>query len=128
MISSPDASQSTNSGEPTCPPWCADHHPEMDIHRTARAEVSFNKAMHPAYGEVHGIEFSHEPAQVSFYARHHDVDAQVVREFGQYVSPDEALQLAGLIEILSRATPEQHRELAAAIRKAAADIVGGGNA
>jgi hypothetical protein len=32
-------------------------------------------------------------------------------------------QLAGLVELLADATPERHRELAAAIRKAAADIM-----
>ena len=34
----------------------------------------------------------------------------------------DAGQLAGLVELLADATPDQHRELAAAIRMAAADI------
>jgi hypothetical protein len=38
------------------------------------------------------------------------------------LSPDRALHLAGLVELLADAAPGQHRLLAAAIRKAAADI------
>lgn len=38
----------------------------------------------------------------------------------------EAGQLAGLLELLADTAPDQIRELAAAIRKAAADITGGG--
>jgi hypothetical protein len=38
------------------------------------------------------------------------------------------MHLAGMIEQLANATPEQHRELAAAIRKAAADITDTGGA
>jgi hypothetical protein len=38
------------------------------------------------------------------------------------VSAREAGELAGMVELLAAATPEEHRELAAAIRKAAAQI------
>ena len=46
----------------------------------------------------------------------------------QYVSVPvrEAGQLAGSVELHADATPDQHRELAAAIRQAAADIAAGG--
>jgi hypothetical protein len=39
-----------------------------------------------------------------------------------YIPVADTGQLAALIDVLSHATPAQHRELAAAIRKAAADI------
>lgn len=39
--------------------------------------------------------------------------------------PRHALHLAGLVEILANATPDQHRELVGFIRKAAADIADG---
>lgn len=42
-----------------------------------------------------------------------------------YIPVANAAQLAGVIEVLSHAMPEQHLALAAAIRKAAADITEG---
>jgi len=41
--------------------------------------------------------------------------------------PGEAASLAGLVEMLAGATPDQHRELAAAIRAAASVITGAGS-
>lgn len=44
-----------------------------------------------------------------------------------YVPPADAGELAALIEILAHATKTQHREIAAAIRQAAAVITGAGD-
>jgi hypothetical protein len=112
-------------GDRPCPPWCTDHHPDADIHRTPPTTIEFDKPGHFAYCEAVGYENGYGPPRVSFYARHHDVGAGVVREVYQGVSPDDARKLADLIEILSRATPAQHRKIAAAIRQAAADITRG---
>lgn len=43
---------------------------------------------------------------------------------GLSVAPSQADGLAALLELLATATPEQHRELAAAVRQAAAVIAG----
>ena len=48
------------------------------------------------------------------------------RTYHLELRPRLAEDLAGLVELLAAATPDQHRELAAAIRKAAADITEAG--
>jgi len=106
-----------------CPPWCdADH------------------AMAPICVGSGGPYFP--AAQCDVWARailgpHHAGNPVVAvtgsvrgkgRTYHVELRPHRAEDLAGLVETLAAATPGQHRELAAAIRKAAADITEAGGA
>ena len=115
-----------------CPPWCTiDHHRTVPIldgpiahHMGARARF-----------ELAGTEQQGKPADElgvrPFHSDHDEAPYVLVSgyRFGDHDSeprlrpqPCEAQKLASLIEMLADATPAQHRELAAAIRKAATDI------
>jgi hypothetical protein len=95
-----------------CPPWCAvDHSGE------------FTDA---CVGGGGGIEHiwaravrSHDGAVVAVSASLADLDAE-----WPHLRLDlrGAESLAAIVELLADATPDQHRELAAAIRQGAADI------
>ena len=122
------AIRQNDEGHP-CPPWCTDHHPEAFIHRTANTEIDFDRDGHYAYAHVCGLDFASVPGrgpQVRIYGRHRDMGTDVTVRAELYLPPANALPLADLIEVLAEAGPDQHRELAAAIRQAAAAITEAG--
>lgn len=115
--------RANRDGHP-CPSWCAtDHDREIapgifqTTHGTSHARVSVSERgydrllvsgdLFPSDGEraVH-VSGGNEPL---------------------FVPPEMAEGAAALVELLADATPEQHRELAAAIRQAAAVITEAGN-
>jgi hypothetical protein len=130
----PDPRANPN-GHP-CPPWCVVDH-ETDAgggHRyifhgnqTARIEVPgkpgrMDDSIHVR--AIHGGYADDQP-QVDMGADRSGVDG---RSPHAWIAPRDAGDLAVIIDMLAKASPAQHRELAAAIRKAAADITEAQNA
>jgi hypothetical protein len=115
------------SEQPKCPEWCTDHHPHAEIHRTACAESDFSQPRHASWIAVKGIDYcrGHAP-EVSIGGWRQVIGTGKFINPRVDLSPVPARQIADLIEILADATPEQHREVAAAIRKAADAITEAG--
>lgn len=112
-----------------CPPWCiTDHHRgamPTQVHMSERASVKTDPRHPHDMIEVGALDvgtprYEHEPMVTvagfrlgadrapSLWVKHHD-----------------AVNVAALVDMLATATPEQHHELAAAIRQAAASIMVG---
>jgi len=118
-VTESQAIRQSRDGDP-CPPWCTRHHPDAEIHRTDCAEVDFWKSGVASWINVTGIDYCQGGGpEVSINGWR-----QVIGT-GKRISPctvlslTQARQMAELIEVLQDATPEQHREIAAAIRRAA---------
>ena len=103
-----------------CPPWCTQDHVKAGEF-TRRSCIGSGGGIGPVWTRA-------------FLGPHHRGNPVVAvtgagDEAGEThhveLRPRLALHLAGLVELLAAATPDQHRELAAAIRKAAADITNG---
>jgi hypothetical protein len=105
-----DTAPRQNAEGSACPPWCATDHEKWQFHDSEWIEV---EAPQYASNYVRAI-------------RYRDNAPPVVAVSALAVSLDEARYLAGLIEQLATATPDQHRALAKAIRQAAALITPGG--
>jgi len=108
-------------GDP-CPPWCTeDHAHSSDLHRTERTAVYVDGI--DGYVATLGGIFGAGP-EVAVHAAWYDPanGCTLATEGNLYMAAADAAQLGAVIEILARATPDQHRQLAAAIRKAAAQI------
>ena len=103
------APRQNRDGDP-CPPWCVTDHARYSFHGSERITVPA-----PDYRifYVHAIQRMHDRPGIQLAG----VGLVSVRS-------DDAADLAAIFEQLADATPEQHRGLAAAIRKAAADITG----
>jgi hypothetical protein len=104
------------AGHP-CPPWCVTDHTEL--HRVH-------------LGTAAGIDTPRVLAR-PVHTGSEDDEPQVVVSGGSwptgldlFVAADYAGELAGLLEFLAVATPDQHQQLAAAIRATAASITGAG--
>jgi len=102
-----------NADGECCPPWCVTDHGKYGFHGSERVTVE-------------APEFH----RVSARALYSTIGGTTVQVLGDGIvrvpSGYEAGELAALIEGLAAATPEQHRELAAAIRHAAAVITKAG--
>ena len=127
-----DSPPRQNSRGSLCPPWCVIDH-ESDAgggHRyifhgseTTRIDVPVKpgqpdgriwvRAIHGGYGD--------DQPQVDVAAPGPGAGGP---DLHAWIAPREAEGLAAVIGMLAKAPPEAHRELAAAIRKAAADIAG----
>lgn len=95
-------------GDP-CPPWCVTDHSKYLFHGAERIPVEA-----PGRGfRARAIQYIPGRTEI-----------QVMGSGIIAVRSGDAADLAALIEQLAGATPGQHRELAAAIRKAAAEITG----
>jgi hypothetical protein len=114
-----------------CPPWCETDHDKAHgaaglfmFHGGATAGIEVRgKAASGLRDRIYACPFSagqpgYEPVVSVASIRYGAVgaDPQV------WLSARDAGELAGLVEMLATATPAQHRELAAAIRRAAAQI------
>lgn len=122
---------------PECPSWCVTDHERDSVHRGAHAYVNshgqvFTKL--PGWTDTCDI-FGVRARWSGFGAAHvyisnrtgPFVDLGVVPGEGPTGEPAEE-GLAALVEALADVTPEAHRQIAAAIRAAAAAIVGGSDA
>jgi hypothetical protein len=106
MTMTADQTPRQNAEGSPCPPWCATDHEKWAFHDSEWIEV---EAPQYASNYVRAIRYSDDAAPVL---------AVTVLS----VPLEEAGYLAKLIEGLATATPDQHRNLAAAIRQAAAVI------
>jgi hypothetical protein len=123
-VSESQAPRQNAKGHP-CPPWCTRDHEEggilLQAHRgdLARIKVPGADCVPDLItaGPAH-LGMAGEGAEVSVSAIRHGSDVHP----SLWLAPRDAGQLAALVDMLAAATAGQHRELAAAIRKAAADI------
>ena len=123
MIESQPARASRDSHP--CPPWCADDEDHGATHTTARTALRVggrNGHLATCAGMFGAPPEVVVHATWSNPANDHALDAQG----DLYVPLADAERLAGVIEVLAHATPGTHRELAAAIRQAAATITEAG--
>jgi hypothetical protein len=123
-VNESQAPRQNSKGHP-CPPWCTRDHledgPVSIAHRGAMSRIEMPGAdcvpdvimASPAHLGIEG-----EATEVSVHAIRHGSKAHPAL----WLAPADAEQLAGLVEMLAKATPARHRELAAALRKAAAGI------
>jgi hypothetical protein len=115
------ASFPARPGRP-CPPWCVGRHEGRNP-----SHFGEQRAIHP--GSVYNLiaamavrDDSRLGDRKSFVMLHGSLvgEASALAE----VPVRDAEDLAAIVGMLADATPEQHREIAAAIRHAAADIAG----
>jgi hypothetical protein len=97
-----------------CPPWCVTDHGKYNFHGSERITVYA-----PQFCSCH--------VRAIRYSALDHAEIQVAAAGMVSVRSDRAADLAAVIEQLADATPGQHRELAAAIRAAAAQITEGSN-
>ena len=115
------APRQNRDGHP-CPPWCEVDH-EKPVTRAgllAGHHVTRVPVIEAGAGYVHASAcqdgFSADAPQIALSARRTHGSVLVGVRYAE--------NLAVIIEQLATATPDQHRELAAVIRQAAADITG----
>ncbi len=118
-----DQAPRTNRDGHPCPPWCTSSHERWDGHSgdTARIDVPGKVRDLPDAFLVGRYQFvaEAEKPQVSVSPLRYGRDGT---DPAFWMPARDAEGLAVIVELLAAATPGQHRELAAAIRKAAADI------
>ena len=101
--------RANRDGSP-CPDWCVTDHAEFSFHGSER--ITIHAADYSRYyvrAIRHSVSRSGCPSWI-----------QLAGAGIASVRPDDAEGLADLIGQLAGATPDEHRELAAAIRQAAA--------
>lgn len=92
-----------------CPPWCRTDHDISMTHIGGGGSIGeiWARAILGTRGACVGVTGGGEWHDGSAYLE---------------VDPGSAMHLAGMVEALAGATPDEHRELAEAIRQAAAQI------
>jgi len=104
-----------------CPPWCQSNHDTTTAHVGMAGTVDFGDR---------GLDSIWASAILAGHHNGRAVVAVTSHQYELYGSPylevpaHRAGELAAMVGLLAALTPGQHRELAAAIRKAAADIAG----
>jgi hypothetical protein len=107
-VTEDQAPRQNRDGHP-CPPWCVTDHGKYSFHGGEQTTVEA-----PEYRTFHVRAVQHlVPGQP---------EIQVAADGIASVRLGDAADLAAIIEQLAAATPQQHRQLAAAIRQAAARI------
>lgn len=124
----PDPPMQDLPGRPACPPWCETDHDRRPAssHQGRRAVIHVpGRAEFPDEITVEPVAHLAARPRVEPYVRlgalrlAHDEASPFLA-----LTPADAAQLAGIVDMLAGATPDQHRELAAAIRHAAGQIAG----
>jgi hypothetical protein len=115
----------TGCGGRPCPPWCRSEDHEALGHLGELARINLGAAARRATALVRPVDL--EDARVAVFGEPRvQAGADCLSGSGfLYLGPGDAVALAELIELLAGASPARCREVAAAIRKAAADITGG---
>ncbi len=112
-----------NSKGHLCPPWCTVDHAALAGSFPATYHGTEAPVIDTPSGYVNATAyqdgFSDDAPQIALTC--------LAPGGALLVGVGDSGKLAALVEQLAGATPEQHRELAAAIRKAAADITEAGN-
>jgi Domain of unknown function (DUF6907) len=128
-VTSDQTPRQNHDGHP-CPDWCVTDHGKLradgiiasHFGRTVTIDIpGRDNALDEV--SVKPIAAQGLPSQVllgSLRTGHDDPSPYL------FATPGDAVALAAIVDMLAAATPDQHRELAAAIRKAAADIADGG--
>ena len=116
------ATRQNSEGHP-CPPWCAVDH-DVPLRGHALSYHGTEPPMiHTPSGYLHATAyqdgFSDATPQIALTC--------MGRGGALLLDARHSDKLAAFVEQLADATPDQHRELAAAIRQAAADITEAGN-
>lgn len=120
---------STPSRKGDCPSWCVTVHPQSEdpgkrIHFSAATTISPDLADSTGYLTTKALTsedvtwWRGHIVSVSGYV--HQADERHI--FGVHPQARDAAELADIIDLLAAATPEEHRELAAGIRRCAALI------
>jgi hypothetical protein len=112
--------RANRDGHP-CPDWCTSDHERHDIHAAASLPVGVP-------GRVRGLEDKFLVYACQAAGAGPEVAVTVLR-YGQgdddpdlWLGPREAGRLAVIVGMLAAAAPARHRDLAAAIRRAAAQV------
>lgn len=105
------------SRRPDCPPWCAVHSDAAaDLHCSRHDRISLSDAGH-GFVEAYAAGYGDGPPAVSVFAV---VPSEPRTSATIWIeNPEEAQDLALLVEWLERATPGQRRMLTEQIRAAA---------
>lgn len=101
-----------------CPPWCNVSHEDTDDAPGYRPCMGSGGSIGDVW--TRAVLAAHHVVPVVAITGVLGDDTVHVELRARY-----ALHLAGLVELLADATPDQHRELATLIRKASADMDGG---
>jgi hypothetical protein len=123
-VTEDQAARQNRNGHP-CPPWCAADHDDGSL--AADAHVSHTGGID--FGDS-GLDSIWVGAILDEYHDGRPAVAVTGHRYRQPGSPQvqvpgiHAEALAAIVAMLAASTPEQHRELAAAIRQAAAEIEG----
>ena len=116
----------TNRWGHPCPPWCATDH-SVPVAQSHWGTATFIEVLGTGRTPDRIVSASHLASERD----KPEVSVTTVRHGSEppwlWLSPAVAGHLAGIVEMLAGATPDQHRELAEAIRKAAAGITGVGD-
>ena len=124
MTTTPEAGPRTNSQGHPCPRWCVTDHEErigkscLQLGYHGDEAVIIHTPSGMAAVSAYQDGFSDDAPQIALSCL--AVNGCVLVDAG------DSGKLAAFVEQLADATPDQHRELAAAIRQAAATITGDG--
>jgi hypothetical protein len=117
-VSTSDTARTNRDGHP-CPPWCQSNHGSVTAHVGVTGTVNFgDEGLGSIWASAILAEHHNGRPVVGVSAHQYDLHGSPYLE----VSAFRAEELAGMVELLAALTPDQHRELAAAIRQAAAQI------
>jgi hypothetical protein len=121
-VTESQATRQNAKGDP-CPPWCVTDHSLVRYGQTWGYHSSEDRIIHTPSGYANATAYQNgsgdDEPRVCLTCLHGPVGVVLV-------DVADAGKLAALVEDLADATPEQHRELADAIRQAAAVITDGG--
>jgi hypothetical protein len=112
-----------------CPPWCETDHEKYDFHGGTAAGVEVPGRMRGMPDEIRArpvrLGEPDYPPQVAVAGTRHGLGG--TGDPSVWLSARDALGIAALVDMLAGATPARHRALAAAIRRAAAQVTEAGD-
>lgn len=123
-LTAPAPVRASRDGHP-CPPWCQRDHVGVSTHIRHTGTVDFgDRGLDSIWASAILADHHNGCPAVSVTSHQYELHGSPYLA----VPAHRADELAAMVELLAALTPDQHRELAAAIRQAAADITGGDGA
>jgi len=122
-VTGTETTRASRDGGP-CPPWCQSNHGSVAAHVSLAGTVTFGG---------HGLDSIWASAILAGHHNGRPVVGVSSHQYELHGSPYlelpafRAEELAAMVELLAALTPDQHRELAAAIRRAAAQVTEAGD-